>query len=117
MGEKVKLNSGFYGRPKSGGDWQKGKWGGLRILLLKPYLEAIEDWARKSGMAKASFYRMAFMRGALLMARDMGFAQEFPPLPEDETTATQRGRKPLADFPNATRFYPEKTEQKSPRIP
>ena len=83
MSEKIKLNSGFHGRPKNGGDWElPKKWGGLRITLLNPYKEAIEDWAKKSGMAKASFYRAAFMRGALAMARDMGFADEFPPIVE-----------------------------------
>jgi hypothetical protein len=74
-----KLKSGFYGRAKGSGDWElPKKWGGLRITLLNPYKEAIEEWARKSGMAKASFYRAAFMRGALAMAREMGFAEEFP---------------------------------------
>lgn len=89
MSEKIKLNSGYYGRAKGSGDWELGKkWGGLRITLLHPYKKAIEDWAKKSGMSKASFYRMAFMRGSLAMARELGFAQEFPQLSEEEITAT-----------------------------
>ena len=88
MSKNIKLNSGFHGRPKNGGDWSTGKWGGQRITVLKPYLEEIKIWAKKSGMARASFYRMAFMRGALAMARDLGFAEEFAPLPDDPNVAT-----------------------------
>ena len=89
MGDSIKLNSGYYGRPKNGGDWDLGKkWGGLRITLLHPYKKEIEQWAKQSGMAKPSFYRMAFMRGALAMAKDLGFANEFAPLPDDPKVAT-----------------------------
>ncbi len=89
MSEKIKLNSGFHGRPKNGGDWDLGKkWGGLRITLLHPYKKEIERWAKQSGMAKASFYRMAFMRGSLAMAKDLGFAEEFPPIVDDPKVAT-----------------------------
>lgn len=58
--------------------YKRGKWAGKMVTLKKPHFDAIETWAKKSGMSKASFYRAALMRGALDMAKGMGFADTFP---------------------------------------
>lgn len=60
--------------------YKRGRWSGKMVTLRKAHFEAIEIWAKKSGMSKASFYRAALMRGALDMAKGMGFAETFPEL-------------------------------------
>lgn len=62
--------------------YKRGKWAGKMVLLKKPHFDAIETWAKKSGMSKASFYRAALMRGALDMAKGMGFVDTFPDVAE-----------------------------------
>ena len=58
--------------------YKRGRWAGKMVTLRKAHYVAIEEWAKKSGMSKASFFRAALMRGALDMAKGLGFAETFP---------------------------------------
>ena len=58
--------------------YKRGRWAGRIVTLRKAHYEAIQEWAKKSGMSQASFYRAALMRGALDMAKGLGFADTFP---------------------------------------
>jgi hypothetical protein len=60
--------------------YRRGRWAGKLVMVRKPHFEAIEKWARKSGMSKALFYRNAFMRGALEIAKGLGLAEKYPDL-------------------------------------
>ena len=60
--------------------YKRGRWAGKLVTLRKPHFDAISEWAKKSGMSKASFYRAALMRGALEMAKGLGFADKYPEL-------------------------------------
>lgn len=58
--------------------YKRGRWAGKIVTMRKAHFDVIQEWAKKSGMSKASFYRAALMRGALDMARGFGFADTFP---------------------------------------
>jgi hypothetical protein len=58
--------------------YKRGRWAGKMITLRKAHFEAMKEWAKKSGMSQASFYRAALMRGALDMAKGLGFADTYP---------------------------------------
>jgi|JRYF01.1.fsa_nt_gb hypothetical protein len=58
--------------------YKRGRWAGKLVTLRKEHFEVIQTWAVKSGMSKASFYRAALMRGALEMAKGLGFADTYP---------------------------------------
>ncbi len=58
--------------------YKRGRWAGKIVTMRKAHFQAIEGWAKKSGMSKASFYRAALMRGALDMAKGLGFADTYP---------------------------------------
>lgn len=62
--------------------YKRGVWAGRFVTVKKPHWEQIQKWAKQSGMSQASFFRAALMRGALAMARDLGFTEEFPKLEE-----------------------------------
>lgn len=63
--------------------YKRGKWAGKMVTLRKEHFDVIQEWAKKSGMSKASFYRAALMRGALELAKGLGFAETFPEAKED----------------------------------
>lgn len=58
--------------------YKRGRWAGKLVTLRKSHFNVIQDWAKKSGMSKASFYRAALMRGALELAKGLGFADTYP---------------------------------------
>ena len=58
--------------------YKRGRWAGKIVTLRKAHFEVIQEWAKKSGMSKASFYRAALMRGALELAKGLGFADTYP---------------------------------------
>ena len=60
--------------------YKRGKWAGKMVTVRKPHFEAMQEWAKQSGMSKASFFRAALMRGALEMAKGMGIAEGYPEL-------------------------------------
>lgn len=60
--------------------YKRGRWAGKLVTLRKPHFDVIQDWAKRSGMSKASFYRAALMRGALELAKGLGFADTYPDL-------------------------------------
>lgn len=62
--------------------YKRGKWAGKMVTLRKEHFDVIQLWAQKSGMSKASFYRASLMRGALELAKGLGFADTFPDVKE-----------------------------------
>lgn len=58
--------------------YKRGRWAGKLVTLRKAHFEVIQEWAKKSGMSQASFYRAALMRGALELAKGLGFADTYP---------------------------------------
>lgn len=60
--------------------YRRGVWGGRFVTVRKPHWDLIQEWAKKSGMSQASFYRAALMRGALELAKGFGFADKYPDL-------------------------------------
>jgi len=60
--------------------YKRGRWAAKYVMLRRPHYEAMLWWAKQSGMSKASFFRVALMRGALEIARDLGIEAEYPHL-------------------------------------
>jgi len=50
---------------------QSGKYGRVQVTLLLPVKEEILSWAKKLGINKAAFLRMALMIGASQLKKQM----------------------------------------------
>jgi len=60
--------------------YKSGRWGGLMVFLRLPHYEIIKTWAKRSGMPRQAFFRAALLRGALEMAKGLGFDDKYPEL-------------------------------------
>jgi len=58
--------------------YRRDVWGGWYVFVKVHQKRVIEQWVQRSGFPRAVFLRMALLKGALALARELGLADDFP---------------------------------------